>query len=115
MTTQDIITQLRTLHGYTRLDAERAVRDVLDVVRFTLDELQADESLTLPGIGRWLCRVMAKPHGAHGLEIAWNNSRQIRLGMAARTLPADDPRVVKALKKKHQSWRPWSQGWCPGE
>jgi hypothetical protein len=112
MTTHDIITQLRTLHGYTRLDAERAVRDVLDVVRFTLDELDADEALTLTGIGRWLCRVKAKPHGAHGLEITWKPCRPLFLGKAARTLPADDPRVVKALTKKRRPWVPWGQhGW----
>ncbi len=115
MTTQDIVTQLRTLHGYTDLDAKRAVRDTLDVLRHMLDELDASEGLTLPGIGRWLCRVKAKPHGAHGLEIVWNNSRQLSQGVAARTLPADDPRVVKALKKKHQPWRPWGQDWRPGE
>ncbi|MFA7329833.1 MAG: hypothetical protein WC326_02050 [Candidatus Delongbacteria bacterium] len=109
MVTQDVIQRLRAYHGYTRQDADRAVRDVLDVVRELLDELDADEALTLPNLGRWLCRVKAKPHGAHGMDIVWNPCRPLRLGKAARTLPAGDPRVIKALKKRNRSWTTWRQ------
>lgn len=112
MVAQDVIARLRADHGYTAKDADRSVRDVLDVIRELLDELDADEALTLPNLGRWLCKVKAKPHGAHGLEIVWNCCRPLSQGKAARTLPTDDPRVIKALKKRRRPWPTWSAEEC---
>ncbi|MDP2359308.1 MAG: hypothetical protein Q8O14_00950 [bacterium] len=107
MTSRILIDHLRAMHGYTVLEAERAVRDVLDVLRYQLDELDADEFLSLPNLGRYTCRVKVWPDGSNGLVIDWKPCALLAQGKRARTLPANDPRVVLARDKRRpkRDWR----------
>lgn len=95
-TTHDLILALRRLHGYTRLDAERAVRDTLDVLRHEIDELQVEDDIRLPGFGRFICEVAIHVGGGNGQAVRWSPSPQIAQGHAARALPHNDARVILA-------------------
>ena len=95
-TTHDVIRALRSLHGYTRLDAERAVRDVVDVLRHLLDELEAGDDLRLTGLGRFLCVVEIHKDGGNGQAVRWSPSPPLARGHAARALPHNDARVILA-------------------
>ncbi|MDP2359183.1 MAG: hypothetical protein Q8O14_00305 [bacterium] len=108
MTGRVLIDHLRAMHGYTVLEAERAVRDVLDVLRHQLDELDADESLSLPNLGRYTCRVKVWPDGSNGLVIDWKPCALLAQGKRACTLPAIDARVILARGRGRpkQDWRP---------
>lgn len=103
LTTHDLILALRSLHGYTRLDAERAVRDTLDVLRHHLDELEADDDLRLPGFGRFLCEVQIHKDGGNGQAVRWSPSPQLARGHAARALPHNDARVILARGNRRRS------------
>lgn len=100
MTTLDLITQLRTLHGYTRLDAERAVRDTLDVLRHLLDEMSVGDDLQLAGVGRFTCIVEIHKDGGNGQAIAWRPCRQLADGHKLRALPTNDSRVILARSRR---------------
>lgn len=107
-TTRDLTHLLRDLHGYTRLDAERAVRDTLDVLRHQLDELVADDELRLPGFGRFVCRVEIHAGGTNGQQVAWQPSPQLVQGHRDRSLPTNDARVILARSARRRAGRkPW--------
>ena len=102
---RDLIQRLRERHGYSRLEAEGAARDVLLVLLEMLEDLALDEHLTLGHLGRFECRVRFRADGTACQTLAWRQSRTLDHLGKSRTLEINDPRVI--LARGHHKRRFW--------
>lgn len=102
---QDVVKRLREIHGYSRLEAEGAMRDVLSVLQELLEDLEAGEHLTLGHVGRFDCRVRFRADGTPCQTLVWHPSRTLDHLGKSRLLPTNDPRVI--LARGHHKRRFW--------
>ena len=103
---RDVVKRLREIHGYSRLDAERAAADVLTVLQELLEDLVAGEHLTLGHVGRFDCRVRFRADRSACQTLVWQPSQTLDQLGKSRTLPVNDPRVILARgKHSRRFWR----------
>ena len=103
---RDVVRRLREIHGYSRLEAEGTMRDVLSVLQELLEDLEAGEHLTLGHVGRFDCRVRFRADGTPCQTLVWQPSQSLDQLGKGRTLPVNDPRVILARgKHSRRFWR----------